>query len=92
MVGRVDDVNCQVVIVVMRADRQSSGRFGTEQGEVFRVLTNGFRGAGTADMMVEANDAVRCGHDEMQIVRDHQDAAIEAVAQTADQLVELDLA
>ena len=43
-------------------------------------------------MMVEANDAVRCGHDEMQIVRDHQDAAIEAVAQTADQLVELDLA
>ena len=74
--------------MMMGIDGEPFGGLGPKQGEVVRVVLYRFRRTGTAHMVVEADHLIRRRHDEMQIVRDHQDSAIEAVAQAAGNLAE----
>ena len=48
--------------------------------------------AGTADMAVEADDLVGGGHDHVQIMADHQDAAAALITNGLDEFVERQLA
>ena len=59
---------------------------------ILRVLGDLFRSAGTAHMRVKTNNPVRFGHYHMQIVGNHQDAAIVFIANVGDKLVKRHLA
>ena len=56
-----DDIAGQIVLVIMRVGlyRETFGRPLTEKGEVFRVPLYRFRMAGTANVMIETNNAIR---------------------------------
>ena len=63
----------------------------SEQGQVGWVNTDLFGSAMTADVVVEAHDLICRGHDQMQVVGNHQHPAMVAVADFIDQLVKLGL-
>jgi hypothetical protein len=79
------------VIVMMVIDGEGFDRLGTEQGDEGRIAAHRFRVADAADVVVKANDPVGRRHDQMQIVRNYQDAAIAALANARDQAVKLGL-
>ena len=80
------------VIVVMTIDRECLRRAATEQPDIFGTLRYGLRRAAAADMAVEADNGVRRSHDDVQVVRNQQDAAAGRVADRLDQIVDRNLA
>ena len=87
----LDDIAGQIVFVIMQVGvyREAFGRPVTEKSEVFRILLYGFRMAGTANVMIEIDNAISRRHHQAQIVRDQQDTASPSVANSADQFVEI---
>ena len=57
----LDDIAGQIVFVIMHVGvyRETFGRPVTEKSEVFRVPLYGFRMAGTANVMIETDNAIR---------------------------------
>ena len=57
----LDDTAGQIVFVIMHVGvyREAVGRPVTEKSEVFRVPLYGFRMAGTANVMIETDNAIR---------------------------------
>ena len=76
----------------MPVERKRARRFRPEQALILGMLGDGLRHALTADVLIDADDAVAGAHDDVQIVRDEQNAATAARADRADQLVEIGLA
>jgi len=83
----------QIVFVIVRmgVDREALRGLGTEQGDVLGVLAHGLGLARAAHVLVDAHDAIGGGHDEMQVVGDHQNPAVPRGADLGDQAVELEL-
>jgi hypothetical protein len=80
------------VVVAVSVDGQRLGRPRPEQAQIFGIGNDGFGRAAAADMAVEAQHGVGVGHDDVEVVRDQEDAAAGAVANVADELVERHLA
>lgn len=79
------------MIVVVGIDAQRRDLTIGKQGKIFRMFGDIMRRAGTAHMVVEAHHAVGGGHDQMQIMADHQNAAAKPAAQLSDQIVQAGL-
>ena len=75
-----------VVLVVI--DRQALGVLLPEHLDKGRMLAHHRGMAAAADMLIEAYHAVGRGHDEMEIVGDHQHRAVIARADAGDEVVE----
>jgi hypothetical protein len=90
--GQFAAVEAVRMIVTMAIDAEGASGFGAEEAHIFGVLGDGFGDARAADVAVEAEDAVGLGHDDVQIVRDEQDADAALLAQIADEGVKIRLA
>ena len=84
-VSGVAGVAVFVAVGVEREAREARRK----EAQVRRVAGDGQRRPGAADGAVEADDAIRGTHDEVQVVRDHEDAAAALVADARDQREEL---
>src|SRR5690606_33438844 len=78
------------MVVAMVIDRHAAGIL-AEQFDEGRIVADLFRMARTAHVPIQANHLVGRAHYQMQVVGHHQHAAAEAVAQLADQAVQLRL-
>ena len=67
------------VIMGVFVDREGRGGTSTEQLSVFGTFGNSPGVALTADMAIQTDNAVGPGHNHMQIVGNHDDAAVEGV-------------
>ena len=79
------------MVVPMRVNGQGLRRLLSEQGQVFGVIAHGLWMSRAADVLVEAHYAVGERHDEVEVVRDHDDAAASVVPDLRDQAVEFGL-
>ena len=77
-----------LVIVLVPVKRQRAMGAGAEERAVFRGRGNVFGCAMAADMGVEADHPVRGGHDDVQLVADHQDGTAKFGPDLLDGLVE----
>ena len=62
------------VVVVVVVEGEGACRLGPEQARVLGMLCHGLRHARAAYMAVETDDAIALAHDDVQIVRDEEDA------------------
>ena len=74
-----------LVVVMVVVAGECRGRARAEEGEIARIVAHRLGRAAAADMAVEADDAVGGGHDQMQVVADHEDAAALLLADAVDQ-------
>ena len=81
-----------MVIMLMVIDRQSPRAIQAKQGQIGRIAGDVVGMPGTAHMAIQTHHLVSGGHDQMQFMRHHQDAATALSAQVADQIVQLVLA
>jgi len=79
------------MIMVMQIDTERAGNLRTEQPRILGVLRHRFRLARTANMPIEANDAVTLRHHDMQVVRDEQNAEVALVTYASNQIVQVSL-
>lgn len=79
------------VIVMMLVNGQSRRGTVAEQLAVLCAGSHRLRRSGAADVPVEADHLVGRCHDDVEIVGDQQDAAVESIADVANQFVEGDL-
>jgi hypothetical protein len=84
-------VDIMIMIVVVGIDSQVISHPATEEFEVSRMLADALGMTRTADMTVEAQNLVGRCHDEMQVMRDHEYAAVVAVPDSPDECVEFRL-
>lgn len=80
------------MIVVVAVDGEGSSRLDAEQAHVLRVGGDGVWHSRATDMVIEANDAVALGHDDVEVVADQEHAEAVRLPQAADQCVDLGLA
>jgi hypothetical protein len=80
------------VIVVVGVDGEGPRIVGGEHGHVFGVAAHGLGVARAAEVAVDADDPVGRGHDDVEVVGDHQDAAAPQAPDSGDELVKLGLA
>lgn len=80
-----------VMIVTVRVYRQALSFLPAKQGKIGRIYTHLLWSAMTADVMIQTDDFVGARHDQMQIVRDHEDTALMAAADVVDELIQLGL-
>ena len=80
------------VVVVMAVDGKRLRSAATKEADIFGALRHRLRCAAAADMAVKADHGVGRRHDDMQVVRNQQDAAAGRVADRLDQVVDRDLA
>ena len=76
----------------MRVDGDRLRRARAEQAQIFRVQRHGLGRAVAADMAVHADHRVGLGHHHMQVMRDEENAAAGALADSADEIIERNLA
>ena len=62
-----------------------------EQFKVGGVIGDRFRGAATADMLIQADDPIGGCHHQVQIVRYHHHSALVLIADSGDQLIKFHL-
>ncbi|KTQ69268.1 hypothetical protein NS226_23710 [Aureimonas ureilytica] len=79
------------MIMVMTIDSQFLRAAWPKHGNKFRMLGDSLGRAGTADMMIEAQYFVCLGHDQMQIMRDHQYRTVQLMTKLVNQIIERDL-
>ena len=77
-----------VMIVTVSIKRKSPLRASSKEGVVFRGVLYYIRRALTAYMAIQAQHAIRCGHDHVQIVANHQNGAIQPITHIRDLNVE----
>ncbi len=80
------------VVVAVAVDTERFGRARAEELQIFRARGDRLRRAATAHMPVEADHRIGVGHDDVQIVRDEEDAAAGFVADAPDEVVKRDFA
>lgn len=84
-------VNIMGVIMVVRVDRKVVGDLAAEQLEIGRMPRHALRMTGAADMAVEAKHVIGRGHHQVQVMRDHEHAAMVLVPDAPDEGIELRL-
>lgn len=73
-----------MMVVIVTVKRQCALRARAKERAVFRRAGNDFGRAFAADMPVQADHPIRGGHDDVQLVADHQDRASQGAAQLFD--------
>ena len=81
-----------IMVVVMLINRHHRRHVLPEQMGKFRVARHRLRGAGTANMMIKADDLPGRGHDHMQIMAHHQNRQAAGLMKAVKGFVELHLA
>lgn len=81
-----------MVIVAMCVDCEAFRFLPAKQRKVRRINTDLLRPTMTTDVMIQADNFVRAGHNQVQIVRNHEDAALVASANLVDEFVKFSLA
>lgn len=81
-----DHISVKVVpmVVMVVIDRNRFGDLMSEGFNKRRVVGNIGGIAAAADMLIQANDLVGRGHDQMEIVGDHEHAAVKLVSELPD--------
>jgi hypothetical protein len=77
-----------VMIMVMGVGSDHAGGRGAEELGEFRVLLHALRSAFTADMAIQTDDMIAFGHDHMQVMAHHENAAAMAFANAGNQFIE----
>jgi hypothetical protein len=80
------------VIVAVGVDGQVFCDARAEERNEGRIPHNCLRLAATANVMIEADDFVGLGHDDVEVVTDQEDTATKTIAQLADQMIKVRLA
>lgn len=80
------------MVVRVHIDSDLAGGAGAEQRNVFGMAAHRFGCTRAADMAVEADHTLGCGHHDVQIVRDDQHAAAVLVTDLTDKMKQLELA
>ena len=76
-----------MMIMPVRIDRHRLSSSRAEQASVLGVGPDVLRRTCAADVAVDADDVIGCGHHHVKVVRDHQNAAAPLRADIADQIV-----
>ncbi len=80
-----DNIAVQVVMVVMPVlVKGEAFPAGAEHAQIFGMTADVFGFACAADVALQADDFVGGGHDQMQIVRNHQHGATLFIAQSGN--------
>jgi len=77
-----------IVIMLVSIKSECAACPCAEQSAIFWRRSNNSRGAFTANMSVQANNAIRRAHDDMQFMANHQDGASSGLAYAFDLLIE----
>lgn len=78
-----------IMVVIVAIEGKGPLRPGSEQGAVFRGVLNHFWCALAADMPIQTQHPIRGRHDDMQIVADHKDRAVQVAAYMLDLAIEI---
>src|ERR671922_2667763 len=76
------------MVVMVAVDGEGARRGRPKQAHVLRMLRDGLRNTRAAHVAVEAYHAIALSHDDMQIVRDKQNAETPLEPQAPDQGIE----
>jgi hypothetical protein len=80
------------VVVAVGIYRNHVGDLLAEKGNELRVAGDGMGVTGTTDMVIQAHHPVGGGHHYVKIMRHQQHAAVVAIADVADDAIEIGLA
>jgi len=79
------------VVVPVGVDRELVGRTGAEHRNILWVPADRFGLAGAADMPVDAQHTISRTHDQVEIMRDDENAALACITNAPDQLIDSEL-
>ena len=81
-----------IMVMMMGIGRYHARCLGAKELGKFRILLHAFRPALTADMAIEADHMIAFGHDHVQIMAHHENAAAMGFANAGNQFVKFHFA